>query len=100
MEPIGLTAKAIHKKYGPGLGELMLIHVCKGCSKLSINRIAADDSPEVLLAVFESSLQLPPALLGRLEADGIRLLTGADRELVRTQLYGKGISPLPSSHES
>jgi hypothetical protein len=95
MEPIGLTAKATRKKYGPGRGELMLVHVCKGCEKLSINRIAADDAPEVLLAVFEGSFRPDAGLQTRLEADGILLLTEADRELVRTQLFGKAGPPLP-----
>jgi hypothetical protein len=100
MEPIGLTAKATRKKYGPGLGELMLVHVCRGCEKLSINRIAADDAPEVLLAVFEGSFRPDAGLQARLEADGIHLLTEADRELVRTQLFGKADSSLPSPHGS
>jgi hypothetical protein len=89
MEPIGLTVKAIRKRYGPGLGELMLIHLCRGCDRLSINRIAADDSPEVMLTVYESSFRMSAPLRSRLEADGIRLLAEADRELVRTQLYGR-----------
>jgi hypothetical protein len=95
MEPVGLTVKVIHKKYGPGQGELMLIHVCRGCGKLSINRIAADDSPESLLAVFERSLGLTGEILAGLEDDGIQPLGAADRELVRTQLYGRGAA-LPS----
>jgi hypothetical protein len=89
MEPVALTVKATRKKYGPGHGELMLVHVCTGCGKLSINRIAADDAPEVLLAVFEGSFRPDAGLRARLEMDGIRLLGEADRELVRTQLFGR-----------
>ena len=43
MRPIGLTSKATNKKYGPGRGELMLIHLCTDCKldfiHLHINKI-------------------------------------------------------------
>ncbi len=100
MEPIGLTVKSTRKKYGPGQGELMLIHLCRGCEKLSINRIAADDSPAALLAAFEASFRLPAGLVTRLQGDGIRPLTEAHRELVRTQLFGRSPEPAhPSQSE-
>ena len=50
MVAIGLTFKKVSKRYpGEGQGELMLIHRCTGCGKISINRIAADDNPEATL---------------------------------------------------
>jgi hypothetical protein len=48
MRPVGLTEKRVHKKYGPQRGELMLIHQCQACGKISINRIAADDDAQAL----------------------------------------------------
>ena len=67
MKPIGLTEKIIHKKYGPQSGELMLIHECTDCGRLSINRLAADDLVEVVSEVFHHSLSLPESMLGQLK---------------------------------
>jgi len=83
MQPVGLTLKHIPKKYGEVSGELMLVHRCKECGKLSLNRIAADDDSEVMLALLHHPY------LQELEVVGIRPLTLADLALVRIQLYGK-----------
>lgn len=86
MEPIGLTTKRSRNRYARERdGELMLVHRCAGCGKLSLNRIAADDSAEDLLALFEASFV--HVLAG--EADGVALLTEADGELVRRRLFGR-----------
>ena len=87
MRPIGLTVKATRKKYGPGRGELMLIHLCTECNTLSINRIAADDIPGTVFAVFEGSfrLDLPTQTRWRPTASA---LPERDRETVRAQLFG------------
>lgn len=91
MQPVGLTLKQVKKKYArPDQGELMLIHLCTGCNAVSINRIAADDLPAVILQVFDSSLAMPPELSRRLEDQGIRVLADGDRPIVRAQLFGKG----------
>ena len=89
MRPIGLTVKATRNKYGPGGGELMLIHVCVECEKLSINRIAADDDPDKIYAVFETSLRFGALSKNRLEADGIKALEAGEEGLVRAQLFGR-----------
>jgi DNA-directed RNA polymerase subunit RPC12/RpoP len=48
MRPIGLTYKRIRKKYGDQRGEMMLVHLCMDCGKISLNRVAADDDSEML----------------------------------------------------
>jgi len=89
MEPIGLTVKKRQKKYGSRrTGELMLIHRCSECRKLSINRIAADDLTERLLDIFHTSIGLDGSTQQHLKASGIGLLMGADHKLVITQLHG------------
>ncbi len=93
MQPIGLTIKATGKKYGRSQGELMLIHVCEECKALSINRIAADDDPYRLFAVFEESSGLEPSTLARLEFGDIKILNIVDREPVQVQLFGPGSVP-------
>ena len=88
MKPIGLTTKVTNKKYSPGRGELMLIHQCTECDTLSINRIAADDIPQTVFAVFESSYRLDALMRSRMETDGIAALTSMDSETVHAQLFG------------
>jgi hypothetical protein len=51
MVPVALTLKKSYKKYGEGLGEMMLVHMCTECSKISINRIAADDIAETIVGI-------------------------------------------------
>jgi hypothetical protein len=89
MQPIGLTVKQSPKRYNHGgLGELMLIHHCTGCGKLSINRIAADDDASVIYQVFNRSLSLIPKWKVLLAEEGIRLLGSTDLTLVYSQLFG------------
>lgn len=89
MQPIGLTVKHGRNKYGNGRnGELMLIHLCSDCGKLSINRIAADDQAERLVEIFYASLGLDVPTHRRLEGSGIRLLQGEDVSLIIRQLQG------------
>jgi hypothetical protein len=89
MEPIGLTVKQRGDKYGNGSnGELMLIHRCHECGKLSINRIAADDLSDRLLEIFLASDEMDMLTRDKLKECGIWLLQGPDHKLVSSQLYG------------
>jgi hypothetical protein len=90
MQPVGVMVKITGKRYCRGYGELMLIHLCTECSSFSINRIAADDIPEFVFAVFEDSFGLDTALRARLEANSIAPLTNIDRVQVHTLLFGRG----------
>lgn len=91
MKPIGLMFKQEGMdKYGKQKqGELMLIHECTQCGKISINRIAGDDSPEAILGVFEESKKINPEKNKQLKQDDIRLLTEEDKEEIFIQLFGK-----------
>jgi len=85
MKPIGLT----FKYEGVGRqGELMLIHECANCEKISINRIAGDDAGEAILLIFEESL-LKQNILDKLRQQGVALLTVADKVRIGTVLFGK-----------
>lgn len=89
MKPIGLTMKKSRNKYRlESRGELMLIHECIECNTLSINRIAADDDPESIMAVFHGSLLDNCQLQGLCQKQGIALLGADQNGLVYTQLYG------------
>jgi hypothetical protein len=89
MQPIGLTLKRRHKKYARfDPGELMLVHRCDECNRLAINRVAADDDNEALLAIFHSSLQIDQHRERLLADEGITLLGQADRSIVTRRLFG------------
>lgn len=91
MEPLGLTfKKAGLDKWGKErLGELMLIHRCCGCGKISINRIASDDNTKEILEVFTKSLELDKETKDRLRENEIILLSENDLPQIKTQLFGK-----------
>jgi len=86
MRPVGLTFK--HEGRGK-TGEIMLIHLCLSCTKISINRIARDDPETQILAVYNNALSLNEEQRASLLANGIYLLTAHDRTEVMVQLFGK-----------
>jgi hypothetical protein len=89
MTAIGVTLKRTYKKYnGSRQGELMLIHRCTGCGKLSINRIAGDDNAQLIFKLFEESVRLTSDELAQLAEQGIQPLQPGDFTLVFTQLFG------------
>lgn len=89
MKPIGLTMKTGRNKYQrDARGELMLIHQCSDCKALSINRIAADDDSEMVLAVFQESLTLGHQMQMQCQENGIVMLKLEDTRFVQAQLYG------------
>ena len=65
----------------------MLIHACMDCDTISINRIAADDDPATVLAVFQSSLDASHQDF--YNPYDIEMLDAEDIEIVYTQLYGQ-----------
>lgn len=77
MEPVGLT----FKQESDGPGELMIVHRCVECGKISKNRVAGDDQAESIIKVFEESLK-------RKDRDESWLDKDDEKELY-TQLYGK-----------
>ena len=85
MKPIGLTFRI----EGNGqFGEIMLIHDCMGCDKVSINRLAADDYDHLVLEVFEASLQLSGQKAGTLQANGVYVAGEQDRRAIMVGLFG------------
>ena len=80
MKPIGLT-------YKPD-GELMVVHLCLNCSKITCNRIAGDDNSHVVVCLLEELNNLNMEIITRLISRGITLLTQNDKQNVLTILYG------------
>jgi len=91
MKPIALTFKDISpNKWGKDQkGELMIVHECIKCGKVSINRIANDDKPDGMLKVFESSLNMINNEKVRLKSLGIKIAEDKDEEEIKSQLFGK-----------
>ncbi len=85
MKPIALTFKEEGmNKYGQKKqGELMLIHACFKCGKISVNRIAADDNPDQLLSVFKRSQEIKTPI------EGVTILVKEDLGEIKKQLFGK-----------
>ena len=89
MKPVGMTIKNSRDKYATSQnGELMLVHRCTKCNRLSINRVAADDDPMKLLAVFKNSSPEIHRIQHICQEQGILLLKSADKSLVHTRLFG------------
>ena len=91
MQPVALTTKCSRNKYGSGRGELMLVHLCKDCGGISINRIAADDDAGILLEVFNVSIALPAQVKSLFIENGIEILLSESLPMLRLQLFGSAV---------
>jgi hypothetical protein len=69
-----------------------LIHECMECKALSINRIAADDDAEAVLAVFQESFELDLRTRSVCQQYGISVLNTEDTRTVYIQLYGHAVA--------
>ena len=79
MKPIGLTVKNTG-------GELMVVHKCLKCHKISKNRIVADDNTYILFSLFKESLEISPDDCRILKNAGIELCD--DEAEVQRMLHG------------
>ena len=86
MRPVGMTFK--NEGYGRQ-GEIMLVHSCVICSKLSINRIARDDYDHKVVDVFELSITNDTYSDVDCASAGIRLMSRDDTDELHAQLYGR-----------
>jgi DNA-directed RNA polymerase subunit RPC12/RpoP len=93
MEPIGLAfKKGKINKYGPSKsGEILLIHRCTKCGKISLNHLAADDNEDEVMKVFQKSLLMNETERKELEKQGIRVAQLDDEKEISTQLFGKSV---------
>jgi DNA-directed RNA polymerase subunit RPC12/RpoP len=93
MRPIGLTIKTPRvDKWGVEVkGELMIIHECNSCGKISINRILDKDDENVLKELFEKSVNMSGVEKDKLKVMEIKVLEEKDREEFSKQLFGNPI---------
>ena len=94
MQPIGLTfKKEKSKRYSAySNGELMILHLCLNCGKISTNRIAGDDNGYAILNVFNDSLLLDENIRIKAANLTIYLLAMEDKELMLRSLFGNNYS--------
>ena len=92
MAPIGLTFKqeGMNKYGGKRQGELMIVHQCLKCKKISINRIAGDDKSEAILKIFRNSKKINSEKISQIEQNNIKLLTEENKQEIFRQLFGQG----------
>ena len=90
MQPIGLTRNNVRTNLHTGRtsGELMIVHQCLRCGRISCNRIVGDDNAHAIICLLEDSSRLDEETIARLACLGIRLLTQEDKCEVLTALYG------------
>ena len=90
MKPIGLTIKTPRvDKWGVEVkGEIMIVHKCVACGKISINRILSQDLPEEIMSAFEASKNMNLEQKEKLKKDEIIVLEEQDREEVKKQIFG------------
>ncbi len=90
MKPIGLTFKDIKPNpyTGRASGELMIVHLCLNCGKISCNRIAGDDNPYTITCLLAEATNLDRGIINRLVSQGIKLLNQDDKPEVLVALYG------------
>jgi DNA-directed RNA polymerase subunit RPC12/RpoP len=72
-------------------GELMLIHECSVCGRISINRLAADDDEAAIISLFNGSFSLPEKLKKKISKEGIVIAGPAEKKKVFIKLFGKGV---------
>ncbi len=89
MQAVALTLKRDRNKYAVESGELMLVHICNECGKVSINRIAADDDNGLILQIFYASQRLDRTTRDVLAQHGITPLNAQQEQLVRCRLWGQ-----------
>jgi len=90
MKPIGLTFKNIKTNVFTERtsGELMVIHQCLRCKKISCNRIAGDDNTVAIISLLDEADNLDIETKNELRNKRINLLSNEDKNQVNTSLFG------------
>ncbi len=90
MRPLALAFKnyEINPFSGRGEGELMLIHQCANCGKLSPNRIAGDDNEYQLLSILRESLSINKGISNQLQNLGLEPIVSKNKEEALISLFG------------
>lgn len=74
---------------GRSNGDLMIIHACVNCGKISPNRISGDDNAYMILTLLDESKSIDESIHIRLKQLGISVLTQEDKDDVEAALFGR-----------
>ena len=90
MKPIAIAFKDynINPFTNRGGGELMIIHQCLCCGKLSSNRIAGDDNEYQILSLLRESVNLVSIILTQVIKLGLEPITTSNNEEAYISLLG------------
>jgi hypothetical protein len=90
MRPIAIAFKnyRINPFTNRGGGELMIIHKCLGCGKLSPNRIAGDDNEYEILKVLKESIDIDKNILVQITSFGLVPITNFNKEEAFISIFG------------
>jgi hypothetical protein len=90
MQPIAIAFKdyKVNPFTDRGGGELMIIHQCLNCGKLSPNRIAGDDNEYQILCILRKSINLNEYLITQIRNIGLKPITTSNKEDAFISLLG------------
>jgi hypothetical protein len=90
MQPIGLMLKPgkINRYARENSGEIMLVHYCLSCGKISPNRIAGDDNAFAIIELLSTPPEIEPAIIQATFELNLCLLTKNDKDMVTRALFG------------
>ena len=90
MQPVAIALKdyRINSFTNKGSGELMVIHQCLNCGKISPNRIAGDDNEYQILSLLKESINLNTDITIQLKNMGLEPITTSNKEEALISLLG------------
>lgn len=90
MKPIAIAFKnyEVNPFTGRGNGELMIIHECVSCGRISPNRIAGDDNEYQVLSILDDSFNLDTNFMSKIRNLRINIITSENKEDVLISLFG------------
>lgn len=90
MQPIAIVFKdyKVNPFTDRASGELMIIHQCLNCGKLSPNRIAGDDDEYQIISILKDSINLNTDITTQLRNIGLVPITTSNKEEAFISLFG------------
>jgi hypothetical protein len=90
MQPVAIAFKdyRINPFTNKGSGELMIVHKCLNCAKLSPNRISGDDNEYQIVSILKESINLNENMLSQLRNMGLEPITTSNIIEAYISLFG------------
>lgn len=90
MQPIAITFKnyRVNPFTDRGSGELVIVHQCLKCGRISPNRIAGDDSEYQILSIVNESMNLNRNITAQFKNMGLEPITTSNKEEAFISMFG------------